>query len=137
DLEPGTLHLEITEKVIVEDPARAIDTFERLKALGVHIHIDDFGTGYSSLSMLSHFPVDILKTYRTFIDRMGFDKSDLEIVRAVFSLARSLDMEVIAEGVENGGQLTTLREMGCRFAQGFFFAKPLRPAGVAQLLSRP
>ncbi len=137
DLEPGTLHLEITEKVIVEDPARAIDTFERLKALGVHIHIDDFGTGYSSLSMLSHFPVDILKTDRTFIDRMGFDKSDLEIVRAVFSLARSLDMEVIAEGVENGGQLTTLREMGCRFAQGFFFAKPLLPAGVAQLLSRP
>ena len=137
DLEPGNLHLEITEDVIVEDPARAIDTFERLKALGVHIHIDDFGTGYSSLSMLSHFPVDILKTDRTFIDRMGFDQSDLEIVRAVFSLARSLDMEVIAEGVENSGQLTTLREMGCRFAQGFFFAKPLRPEGVAQLLSRP
>jgi len=137
DMEPGNLHLEITENVIVEDPARAIDTFERLKALGVYIHIDDFGTGYSSLSMLSHFPVDILKTDRTFIDRMGFDQSDLEIVRAVFSLARSLDMEVIAEGVENGGQLSTLREMGCRFAQGFFFAKPLRPAGVAQLLSRP
>jgi len=107
---------------------------QKLKDLGVNIAIDDFGTGYSSLSYLRRFPVDFLKIDRSLIQGLGQNPRDEAIVSAVITLAHSLDERVVAEGVETERQLDCLREIGCDFAQGYYFAKTLPANEVGTLL---
>ncbi|MDQ4063004.1 MAG: EAL domain-containing protein [Actinomycetota bacterium] len=132
-LDPASLTLEITESVVMEDTPSTLATLQELKGLGVNLAIDDFGTGYSSLSYLRHFPVDFLKIDRSMIQGLGEDPKNEAIVSAVVNLAHALDKRVVAEGVETERQLARLREIGCDFAQGYYFAKPL-PSEEAGLL---
>ena len=129
-LDPSYLTLEITEETAMEDAQAAIGTLRRLKAMGVRIEVDDFGTGYSSLSYLKRFPVDYLKVDQAFVAGLGRDPEDEGIVRSIVELAHTLELEVVAEGVESGEQLALLREFGCELAQGHYFWGPL-PAGAA------
>ncbi|MCU0269692.1 MAG: PAS domain S-box protein [Acidimicrobiales bacterium] len=135
-LEPGRLCLEITESVLMEDAASTIDTLWRLKRIGLTLAIDDFGTGYSSLSYLRRFPVDVLKVDRSFVDGLGPDPEDSAIVAAVVTLARTLELDAVAEGVETIEQLELLRELGCDGAQGFLFARPCADVELRPLLRR-
>ena len=142
-VEPGALGLEVTESILVEDAGPSVSLLEDLRRLGVGLAVDDFGTGYSSLGYLTRLPVGYLKIDRSFVSGLGpedgpdatgeaEDRSagDATIVSAVIGLARSMGMKVVAEGVETGGQLARLEEMGCDLAQGYRFARPL-PAGEA------
>lgn len=124
-LEPGCVVLEITESMIMTNMAKASETMRRLRKMGIHIHIDDFGTGYSSLNYLQRFPVSALKIDRSFIRNLAANTEHKEIVASIISLAQTLNLEVIAEGVEVDHQLLNIKEMKCRFAQGMFFSMPL------------
>ncbi|HEY6472171.1 MAG TPA: EAL domain-containing protein, partial [Acidimicrobiales bacterium] len=123
-LRPGALVLEITESVTADDPEAAIAQLELLRTLGVELSIDDFGTGYSSLSYLRRYPVQHLKVDRSFISEVVTNPEDHAIVSSVINLAHSLDLHVIAEGVEDAEQLDELRGMGCDQAQGFYWRVP-------------
>jgi len=116
--------LELSEMTLIENMKTAIAKIGQLRTLGVGIEIDDFGTGYSSLGYLAHLPVNILKIDRSFITGMGSSKSAIPIIRAIISMANSLDMEVIAEGIETEDQLNNLITLECNLGQGFFFNKP-------------
>jgi diguanylate cyclase (GGDEF)-like protein/PAS domain S-box-containing protein len=122
---PSSLRLEITESLIMDDPEAAVARCRGLRELGVGIDIDDFGTGYSSLSYLRRFPVDALKIDRSFVSRMDEHTEDLEIVRAIVSLATTLHIGTVAEGVETPEQAEKLRSLGCELGQGYLFARPL------------
>jgi diguanylate cyclase (GGDEF)-like protein/PAS domain S-box-containing protein len=135
-IEPGCVVLEITESVLMEDVESSRSTLDALKALGVRIVVDDFGTGYSSLAYLRRFPVDMLKIDQSFISGLGDDPSDTAIVAAVVSLAHTLGLEAVAEGVETEQQLAELRRLDCDHAQGYLMAKPLYPDDLSELLSR-
>jgi len=134
DLPSNRLQLEITESAIIDVPELAIDVMLRLRELGIKVHLDDFGTGYSSLAYLQRFAIDTLKIDRGFIQRIGSDGGGAEIVQTIISLARNLGMDALAEGIESPEQLTTVRDMGCGFAQGFLFAKPLPPDEILELI---
>jgi len=136
-LNPDRLWLEITESVLMEDADMAVRALERLRALGVHLCVDDFGTGYSSLAYLRRFPVDALKVDQSFVAGLGRDPEDSAIVEAVVSMAHSLRLSVVAEGVETDEQLARLRELGCELAQGFLFAAPVPSSALHPLSSRP
>jgi len=131
NIQPGCLKLEITENVIMLNAKSTMEKLIQLKRLGVHLVIDDFGTGYSSLSYLQKFPIDSLKIDRSFIsggevDAEGKSQTEnVEIVKAVISLARSLDLKVVAEGVEKEEQYGYLKQANCDEAQGFMFSRPL------------
>jgi diguanylate cyclase (GGDEF)-like protein/PAS domain S-box-containing protein len=131
------LVLEITESVVMGDLEVAIGTLDRLKELGLGIAIDDFGTGYSSLSCLERFPIDSLKIDRSFIAKMGERGESPEILRAILTLARSLGVEVIAEGVETEAQLNQLLALGCGLAQGYLFSRPADREAARALLAEP
>ena len=133
-LEPRCLRLEITESVAMADAERARMVLIDLKALGVRISLDDFGTGYSSLSYLQGFPVDTLKIDRSFV--IGMDRSDecREIIRTILNLARTLRLDVIAEGAETAAQVEFLEGLDCGFLQGYFFSRPVPPDELAALL---
>ncbi|MUM77263.1 EAL domain-containing protein [Pseudodesulfovibrio sp. F-1] len=135
-LPPEALKLEITESALMDHPETAINVLKRLRRIGVRFSIDDFGTGYSSLSQLQQLPVDTLKVDRSFISRMKTDPENMEIVRAVIALAHSLGLDVVAEGVEDAGQLCSLMELRCESVQGFYFHKPLAPHDAEALLQR-
>lgn len=126
------LKLELTESMLVDDVEMTIQTLENICARNIQLSIDDFGTGYSSLSYLPRFPVDTLKIDRSFVSRMADDPGNLEIVRAIVSLAQSIEMDVVAEGIENPEQLEKLRLLGCGFGQGYFFSRPLDRQAVKQ-----
>ncbi|UNU26342.1 EAL domain-containing protein [Microcoleus vaginatus HSN003] len=130
------LKLEITESVVMEDGEAAAAMLSQLRDLGIGLCIDDFGTGYSSLSYLHKFPINILKVDRSFVTRIGEMGENLEIVRAIVMLARSLGMEVVAEGVETAAQLAQMRAIGCEYGQGYFFSKPLDSEAATALLRR-
>ncbi|MEO8359815.1 MAG: EAL domain-containing protein [Vicinamibacteria bacterium] len=137
-LAPNRLKLEITESVIMENPEMAVDLLKQLKALGTHLCIDDFGTGYSSLSYLLRFPADTLKIDRSFVNALGQSNRNEDIVGAIISLAKSLEMDVVAEGVETIEQRDTLKGLGCRYGQGFLFSRPLdQDAARAFVLPAP
>jgi EAL domain-containing protein (putative c-di-GMP-specific phosphodiesterase class I) len=108
-----------------------------LRRLGVSLLVDDFGTGYSSLSYLHSFPFDVLKIDRSFVNRMTESDQAMQIVRTIIELARVLGMDVVAEGIETQEQYRLLREMGCRYGQGFFFARPMTAEATTQLLRLP
>jgi diguanylate cyclase (GGDEF)-like protein/PAS domain S-box-containing protein len=133
-LEPTALTLEITETVMMQDAEGARAVLNQLRGLGIKTAVDDFGTGYSSLTYLRQFPIDVLKIDQSFITRLGIDSENTAIVGAVVSLAKTLNLEVIGEGIEDGRQATALQSMGCDLGQGFYFAKPLGADEVAELL---
>ena len=124
-MDPAYLELELTEGHLAENAVDAAETLSALKTLGVHVSIDDFGTGYSSLSHLKRFPVDALKIDRSFGTDLPGDLDDVAITKAILSIGKSLNMEVVAEGVENEEQLEFLRELGCDYVQGYFLSRPL------------
>lgn len=136
-LHPGCLKIEVTESVIMHDVNRTIGELNRLRALGVQIAIDDFGTGYSSLAYLRRMPIDHLKIDRSFIRGLeeGIKEND-QIVRSIISLARSLGLGVIAEGVESREQLEWLRLLNCDRAQGFMFSRPVDNAKAQELIRK-
>jgi diguanylate cyclase (GGDEF)-like protein/PAS domain S-box-containing protein len=122
---PLSLELEFTESVIMENVERTIETLEAIKAMGVFLSIDDFGTGYSSLNYLKHFPVDRIKIDRSFVADVSRSSDDAAIVEAIITMAQSLSLKVLAEGVENSDQLHHLNQLGCDEVQGFYLAKPM------------
>ena len=132
-LAPSRLEIEITEMTLFEDLQRALDVLRRLKAFGVSIAMDDFGTGYSSLSSLQAFPFDKVKIDRSFVEKLG-DQKATTIVKSVLGLGRSLDIPVMAEGVETRDQLEFLRSEHCEQVQGFYFGKPASAAEIRSLL---
>lgn len=134
-LNPGSLKLEITESVVIENPEEAFAMLERIKALGVQLAIDDFGLGYSSLSRLHSFRVNTLKIDRFFINQISTEGENSEIVQAIIMLAHQLAMSVTAEGVETAAQLSKLRLLKCEDGQGYFFARPLTSKVAEQLLA--
>ncbi|BFM09530.1 putative bifunctional diguanylate cyclase/phosphodiesterase [Halioxenophilus aromaticivorans] len=123
-VDPKQITVEMTEGTLVGEDAHLPDTLKRIKAMGAQISIDDFGTGYSSLSYLKRFPLDELKIDRSFIRDLANDESDSAIVQAIISMAHSLGLQVVAEGVEDAEQLKLLGDYGCRKIQGFYFSKP-------------
>jgi len=135
-LDAGDLKLELTESVIVKDIESTSAIFSKLRALGVQVYIDDFGTGYSSLGYLQTLPIDSLKIDQTFISRIGTNGSGSDIVRTILTLAHSLRMKVIAEGVETDEQLTELRSLECEFGQGYLFSKPIDSKKASALLAK-
>ncbi|MGE5471501.1 MAG: EAL domain-containing protein [Bacteroidota bacterium] len=133
-LPPGNLELEITEGMLMGDVQRALTVLRELKEMGVYIAIDDFGTGYSSLAYLKRFPIDILKVDRSFVMECDSGAEATAITRAIVSLAHSLNLRVVAEGVENASQLAVLNALGCQEFQGYLFARPLPAEAAAKYL---
>ena len=135
-LPAGRLVLEITESLLLSDTANSVAQLRRLKALGVRLAIDDFGTGYSSLAYLRQFPVDILKIDRSFLAEIVTDPRASALVQAIVELGRTMGLMTVAEGIEDGQQLSELRRAGCQLGQGYYFSRPLDPPAVASLLTR-
>jgi diguanylate cyclase (GGDEF)-like protein/PAS domain S-box-containing protein len=133
-LPPENLTLEITESALMRDAVSALQVLQALKTIGVALAIDDFGTGYSSLSYLQRFPLDILKVDKSFVNELGLDQGT-EIVAAVINLAHALGLNVVAEGVETEEQLTCLQQLGCDYAQGYLFSKPVPASQLAEGLA--
>jgi diguanylate cyclase (GGDEF)-like protein len=133
-LDASYLELEITESVVMQNAAKTIGTLEQLSRMGVHLSIDDFGTGYSSLSYLKRFALNTLKIDRAFIRDIASDHEDSAIVQAIVALAHSLQLQVVAEGVENDEQLQHLKRLGSDEYQGFYRSKPLSPEKFEQFL---
>ncbi|UGQ37256.1 EAL domain-containing protein [Janthinobacterium sp. PLB04] len=133
-LDAAHLELELTESMVMHNVEQATAIMANLKALGVQLSIDDFGTGYSSLAYLRHFPIDVLKIDKTFVSDITHSDDDAAIVRAIISLAHSLRLKVIAEGVETEQQLAFLRQQGCDQMQGYLFSRPLAAPAFEALL---
>ncbi|BCG45703.1 Diguanylate cyclase/phosphodiesterase with PAS/PAC sensor(s) [Citrifermentans bremense] len=133
---PECLELELTEATIMSDPQRVLGSMAAMKALGLQLSIDDFGTGYSSLSYLKKLPVDKLKIDQSFIHNIARDADNAAVVRAVISIGRSMQLRVIAEGVENASQLAWLQAEGSEEAQGYYFSRPLPVAKMTSLLKQ-
>jgi EAL domain-containing protein (putative c-di-GMP-specific phosphodiesterase class I) len=132
-LEPGCLELEVTESIMMRDMEGVLAMLKKLKGIGIHLSIDDFGTGYSSLSYLQRFPLDALKIDRSFVGNIDRPEGSA-IALAIMALARSLNLKVIAEGIETEDQVRILREHGCEFMQGFLFSPPVSAEEIAHLL---
>jgi EAL domain-containing protein (putative c-di-GMP-specific phosphodiesterase class I) len=133
-IEPGSLILELTESMMIEDMELSVRRMSALRALGVRLAIDDFGTGYSSLTYLRRLPVDILKIDRSFLADSSQEATLL--TAAIVQLARIFRLEVVVEGIENTSHLERVVEMHCDFGQGFHFAKPLSGADMTALAER-
>ena len=137
-VEAREVKLEITETLMMENPEHAAEALKKLKALGVSIAIDDFGTGYSSLSYLHQFPLDTLKIDRAFINNMDNSETSRRIVRSIAQLALALELDIVAEGIEEKAQMDALKDLGCQYAQGFLMSKPLPAAEAVKLIeSKP
>ncbi len=134
-LAPSGLELEITEGVVMQDAEAAILLLEDMKAMGLKISVDDFGTGYSSLSYLKRFPIDKFKIDQSFVRDLATDTDDAVIVSTIISMAHSLKLKVIAEGVETAEQLVFLKQQGCDEIQGYYFSKPVSAEEFTKLLS--
>jgi len=124
-LDPGLIELELTEGLLMEDTASACQCLQDLKAIGLRISLDDFGTGHSCLAYLRKFPIDILKIDSSFVGEIGAGDDSAIIIKAIISLARSLSLDVVAEGVETQAQSEMLMQFGCHSYQGYLFGKPM------------
>jgi len=133
-LDPQSLNLEITESTLMQNLGTSAQALQRLHDAGLRIHIDDFGTGYSSLSYLQNLPIDGLKIDRSFVSRLDEAPAQVEIVRAIVSLAQNLGLSVIAEGVETLPQANALRALNCKHAQGFLFSRAVPAAEAEQII---
>ena len=127
---PHSLAIEITETMLMDNLDTAIASMSRLRAMGVQIHIDDFGTGYSSLSYLHSLPIDALKIDRSFINKLTAQGDNQEIIQSIITLAKSLNFDVIAEGVELDHQLEQIKTLECQFGQGFLISRPMAPGAI-------
>jgi len=134
-IEGRTLKLEITETGLLKNATSSTAMLEQLKTLGIQLSIDDFGTGYSSLERLHQLPIDTLKIDRSFVSRLGCQDNSLEVIRTIITLAHTLQMDVIAEGVETMPQLSQLRLLDCEYGQGYFFSRPLDSYSAGELLA--
>lgn len=134
-MQPEHLRIEVTESSLMGDADTALKIMQDLQSLGVGLHMDDFGTGYSSLNYLHRFPFDTLKIDRSFIQGIVNEKDSVEIVRTILELARSLNMAVVAEGIETPQQADCLRSLGCQYGQGYFFARPMTAEAVSAMLT--
>jgi EAL domain-containing protein (putative c-di-GMP-specific phosphodiesterase class I) len=134
-LAPRSLRLEITERTIIDDTQATASVLARLKALGVKLEIDDFGTGYSALSYLQRLEMDALKIDRSFIRQLASENGRSAVVRTILALGHSLDLEIVAEGVETEAQLDQLKALGCHIGQGYLFGKPMEAGGVEAALA--
>jgi EAL domain-containing protein (putative c-di-GMP-specific phosphodiesterase class I) len=134
-VKPNQIKLEITERLLIQQPETAKESLEACRKAGIGIYIDDFGTGYSSLSYLYYFPIETLKVDQSFIRVMNKEPRSMELVRSIIGLGKNLNMNVIAEGVENPEEASLLRSMGCDMAQGYYYAKPMPEAEVIKKLS--
>lgn len=135
NLSHDQLHIEITERLLMDQPSRARETLQSCKEAGIPISIDDFGTGYSSLSYLHYFPIDILKIDRSFIENMQKDETAYELAKSIISLGHNMKMSIIAEGIEEKEQAEILTDMGVDKAQGFYYAKPMPKSELINFLS--
>jgi EAL domain-containing protein (putative c-di-GMP-specific phosphodiesterase class I) len=138
-IDPSMLQIELTEGTLFERREGRLATFSfeavsSLRTLGVHVALDDFGTGFSSLSLLKHCRVDSLKIDRSFVRDLVNDPGDLAIVGAIIAMSRHLNIPVTAEGIESWQQLAKVRELGCQFAQGHLFAKPMKREKILSYL---
>ena len=136
-MEPSSLALEITESLMPEDGASMIEQLAQLAELGVHIAVDDFGTGYSALSRLHHFPIDTVKIDRSFIAGIERDAGKARLVQGIVNLAESLDLVVVAEGIEQPEQAAQLKAMRASYGQGYLFSRPVAPEAMFALLQDP
>jgi diguanylate cyclase (GGDEF)-like protein len=136
-LPPRTLVLELTETVIMNDIESTLEKLQALKQLDVRIAIDDFGTGYSSLQYLQRFPIDVLKIPKPFVDDLAEDSSSGVLVSMILDLCRRMNLGTVAEGIETVEQATRLRDLGCRWGQGYLFAKPMRVEDLMAFLREP
>jgi diguanylate cyclase (GGDEF)-like protein/PAS domain S-box-containing protein len=136
EVSPTCFELEVTETTLMTDPKRTIGLLKELYAMGLHLAIDDFGTGYSSLSALQQFPIGTLKIDQSFVRDVAVDTNDAALVRTIIEMGKSLDLEVIAEGVENMEQLEFLRKHGCFYAQGRLFGEPMEAAKLLAILAK-
>jgi EAL domain-containing protein (putative c-di-GMP-specific phosphodiesterase class I) len=134
---PERVQIEVTETAIFDDHERAARTLRHLHDAGFRVALDDFGTGYSSLFNIRNFPLDCLKIDRSFVENMGREPQSAAIIHSVTHLARSLGLEVVAEGVETEIQMQALRLAGCGFLQGYFLGAPMTRAEAGTLLSKP
>ncbi|MEZ5426578.1 MAG: EAL domain-containing protein [Pyrinomonadaceae bacterium] len=134
-LSPDRLKLEVTESAVMNNTDIALKTIRDLNQIGVHLSTDDFGTGYSSLSYLHLFPFERIKIDRSFIGKMDTDLKNEAIVRSIMMLGQNLEIEVVAEGIENEQQLWQLRSLGCKLGQGYLFSKPMGAAQTERLLA--
>jgi EAL domain-containing protein (putative c-di-GMP-specific phosphodiesterase class I) len=131
-IEPGALCLEITETAVMRDPKGAIEQLSRLRAVGFRLALDDFGTGQSSLASLQTLPLDMVKIDRAFVAQSGQGRAHAAMVQAVVNLACNLGLDVVAEGVETLDQLSMLQALDCRYAQGYYFGRPVPAAMVEE-----
>ncbi|MDO9379753.1 MAG: EAL domain-containing protein [Nocardioidaceae bacterium] len=131
----GTLELEVTERVMIQDPARAIDAMEALRARGIQVAVDDFGTGFSSLRYLLELPIDTLKLDRAFVQQVSTGQTARSIVQGIVTIGRELSLRVVAEGIEADDQRRLMSEMGCHLGQGYLFSPELHPRDFAELLT--
>jgi EAL domain-containing protein (putative c-di-GMP-specific phosphodiesterase class I) len=122
---PDLITLEITESMLIHDTAGKADVLERLRALGMRIALDDFGTGYSSLSSIREMPIDILKIDKSFIDNIATSPEAVCLAQTIIRLANDLGLATIAEGAEKVEQVEMLRDLGCKFVQGYYFFRPV------------
>lgn len=127
NIDPACLSLEVTEGMLINDTDSAVEILQELKSLGLSLDLDDFGTGYSSLSYLQKFPFDALKIDRSFVSDIMENPDRAALVRSIIALGHTLNLSVVAEGIETTGHLTQLRNMGCNYGQGYLFSKPLPP----------
>ncbi|PCI55931.1 MAG: cyclic nucleotide-binding protein [Alphaproteobacteria bacterium] len=135
DVQAKNIHLEITERLLINQPAQAKETLNICREAGMGISIDDFGTGYSSLSYLHAFPINTLKIDQSFIRDMHINESSKALVKSIITLGENLDMSIVAEGVEQIEEGKLLKEMGCNYAQGYYFAKPMSEKDVIECVS--
>jgi diguanylate cyclase (GGDEF)-like protein/PAS domain S-box-containing protein len=133
-IDPTTVVIEMTERVLMSDTDATNARLRELKALGVRLSVDDFGTGYSSLSYLRGFPIDAIKIARPFLEGIPEGEQETALVRGIVELGHNLDLQVVAEGVERAEQWDTLRDLGCDLAQGYFLARPQGPERIEKLL---
>jgi EAL domain-containing protein (putative c-di-GMP-specific phosphodiesterase class I) len=134
-LNPRYLEIELTESSIMDDPKTTIVLLEKIHELGISISVDDFGTGYSSLNYLKRLPIDAIKIDLSFVQSIGKDHNDEEIIKAIISLANSLGLKTIAEGVETKEQADFLWEHKCDVMQGYYFCHPLPAKDITQFLN--
>jgi len=135
-LTDGSLCLELTESLLMDNPAAAAELLEQLRAVGVGLSIDDFGTGYSSLSSLRRIPVDRVKIDQSFIDGLDHDTSNESLVAAIVAMASALRVTTVGEGVETFEQGKYLHELGCNVAQGNFYSRPIPAAAIPDVVER-
>lgn len=135
DVQASQIHLEITERLLMAQPETARKTLEMCRKAGMGIAIDDFGTGYSSLSYLHAFPINTLKIDQSFVRDMEKNTNSMELVRSIITLGQNLNMSIIAEGVENLKEAILLKSMGCHYAQGYYFARPVPKEEVIAIVS--